>query len=198
RIVAGAGTPYAKALALQNYLRTRYAYSLDVPPGHDDNAMERFLFVSRRGYCEQFAGTYAAMARAVGLPSRVAVGFTPGVLARDGKYHVSGRYAHAWPEVYVDGYGWVAFEPTPGRGAPGAGGVGRGVRGARSRGHGPPVVGDAVGVRPAGGDGRKAPARRARAAGGGGLGGNLVGERREPGRCDPGSGRRPAGGARRD
>ena len=120
RIVARATTPYAKALALQNYLRTRYAYSLDVPPGHDDNAMERFLFVSRRGYCEQFAGTYAAMARSVGLPSRVAVGFTPGVLARDGKYHVSGRYAHAWPEVYVDGFGWVAFEPTPGRGAPGA------------------------------------------------------------------------------
>ena len=72
------------------------------------------------GYCEQFAGSYAAMARAVGLPSRVAVGFTPGSLGADGRYHVTDREAHAWPEVYVTGYGWVAFEPTPGRGQPGA------------------------------------------------------------------------------
>src|SRR5205823_6216272 len=60
------------------------------------------------------------MARAVGLPARVAVGFTPGVLEDDGLWHVNGRQAHAWPEVFVAGYGWVAFEPTPGRGAPGA------------------------------------------------------------------------------
>src|SRR5207253_3253245 len=67
-----------------------------------------------------FAGTFAAMARAIGLPSRVAVGFTPGVLEADGLWHITGRQAHAWPEVFVAGYGWVAFEPTPGRGAPGA------------------------------------------------------------------------------
>jgi len=73
----------------------------------------------RRGYCEQFAGTFAALARAVGLPSRVAVGFTPGV-AENGTYVVRGRNAHAWPEVWFDRLGWVSFEPTPGRGEPGA------------------------------------------------------------------------------
>jgi hypothetical protein len=60
------------------------------------------------------------MARSIGLPSRVAVGFTQGELRSDGRYRVLGRHAHAWPEVWFDGIGWVAFEPTPGRGAPGS------------------------------------------------------------------------------
>jgi hypothetical protein len=61
------------------------------------------------------------MARAVGLPSRVAVGFTPGDIdPATGQYVVKGFNGHAWPEVYLDGFGWVAFEPTPGRGMPGA------------------------------------------------------------------------------
>src|SRR5829696_64989 len=63
------------------------------------------------------------MARSIGLPARVAVGFTPGdVDAADPTlYHVKGKHAHAWPEVYLSGYGWVLFEPTPSRGAPNAG-----------------------------------------------------------------------------
>src|SRR5206468_1301591 len=81
--------------------------------------MVRFLFVDKSGYCEQLAGTYAAMARAVGLPSRVTIGFTPGDF-KNGSFIVTGRQAHAWPEVFISGYGWVAFEPTPGRGIPGA------------------------------------------------------------------------------
>ena len=60
------------------------------------------------------------MTRSIGLPTRVAVGFTPGELEDDGSYHVRSLNAHAWPEVYLGGAGWVAFEPTPGRGAPGA------------------------------------------------------------------------------
>jgi transglutaminase-like putative cysteine protease len=120
QITQGATTPYAKAKALQDYLRTNYRYDLNVPPGHGDDALQRFLFVTKRGYCEQFAGSYAAMARAVNLPSRVAVGFTPGEQMADGTYRVLDRHAHAWPEVYLSGYGWVAFEPTPGRGAPDA------------------------------------------------------------------------------
>jgi transglutaminase-like putative cysteine protease len=118
--VAGAQTsPYGKAKALQDWFRDNFTYNLQVAPGHDETAMDQFL-ASRQGYCEQFAGTYAAMARSLGLPARVAVGFTAGTKGADGKWHVSGKEAHAWPEVYLSGYGWVAFEPTPGRGLPGA------------------------------------------------------------------------------
>jgi len=118
QVTAAATTPYAKAKALQDYLRNNYRYDLNVPPGHGDDALQRFLFVTKRGYCEQFAGAYAAMARAINLPSRVAVGFTPGEQVAVGSYRVLNRHAHAWPEVYLSGYGWIAFEPTPGRGAP--------------------------------------------------------------------------------
>ena len=118
QVTAGATTPYGKAKALQDYLRSNYRYDLNVPSGHGDDALQRFLFVTKRGYCEQFAGSFAAMARAINLPSRVAVGFTPGQQAAQNLYRVLNRHAHAWPEVYLSGYGWVAFEPTPGRGAP--------------------------------------------------------------------------------
>jgi transglutaminase-like putative cysteine protease len=115
---AGAQTPYDRAMALQTYLRSPpFVYDQTVGPGASADALSAFLFQTRRGYCEQFAGTFAAMARAVGLPTRVAVGFTWG--AQDPEettlYRVRGVHAHAWPEVYFHGYGWVPFEPTPGR-----------------------------------------------------------------------------------
>jgi len=122
RAIGGATTVYDKALALQNYFRDNYTYDLNVGPGHGESAIERFVFDTKRGYCEQFAGTYAAMARSLGIPARVAVGFTPG--DQDSQdptvYHVKGLHAHAWPEVYIGGQGWVLFEPTPTRGAPNA------------------------------------------------------------------------------
>ncbi|MGE3620336.1 MAG: DUF4129 domain-containing transglutaminase family protein, partial [Acidimicrobiia bacterium] len=121
-------TTYDRALALQQHLRT-FTYDIDVERGHGIDDIEQFLFTSRRGSSEQFAGAFAAMARAVGLPARVAVGFTPGRVdpARPDDpevddevvgYVVRGENAHAWPEVYLEGHGWVLFEPTPGRGAP--------------------------------------------------------------------------------
>ena len=119
RVVGTEQSPYRKAKALQDYFRDNFTYNIQVPAGHDANAMDQFL-ASRQGYCEQFAGTYAAMARSLGLPARVAVGFTAGTKDADGRWHVTGKEAHAWPEVYLSGYGWVAFEPTPGRGLPGA------------------------------------------------------------------------------
>ncbi|MEZ5261318.1 MAG: DUF3488 and transglutaminase-like domain-containing protein [Acidimicrobiales bacterium] len=68
-ITAGAGTPYDRALALQNYFRDNYTYSVEVTGGQDINAIEEFLFSDvRAGYCEQFAGSFAAMARSIGLP----------------------------------------------------------------------------------------------------------------------------------
>lgn len=118
-VTAGAATPYDQALALQNWFRTNFAYDLTVQRGHSDDAILSFLRI-QRGYCEQFAGTFAVMARTLGLPARVAVGFTQGELRSDGRYHVLGRHAHAWPEVWFDSVGWVLFEPTPGRGAPGS------------------------------------------------------------------------------
>jgi transglutaminase-like putative cysteine protease len=119
-VVGDAKTHYAAAKRLQDFFRGgQFTYDLDVPPGHGDDALQRFLFETRRGYCEQFAGAYAAMARAVGLPARVGVGFTTGDLGPDGFFTVRGYHGHAWPEVYLAGFGWVAFEPTPGRGIPG-------------------------------------------------------------------------------
>jgi transglutaminase-like putative cysteine protease len=127
---AGARTRYEQALALQNFFRDEapfdddgieWQYSLrDVDSGHDVAAIDDFL-QNRRGYCEMFAGTYAALARSIGLPARVAVGFTWGDLdpAVPNLYHVKGKHAHAWPEVWLgEDVGWIAFEPTPGRGAP--------------------------------------------------------------------------------
>ncbi|MGC1511760.1 MAG: DUF3488 and transglutaminase-like domain-containing protein [Acidimicrobiales bacterium] len=120
RIVSPGATAYDQARLLQDYFRSGFTYDLDVPTGHTGNVLENFVFETRRGYCEQFAGVYAAMARSVGLPARVAVGFTPGEQAADGRLVVRGANGHAWPEVYLAGYGWVAFEPTPGRGIPNA------------------------------------------------------------------------------
>jgi transglutaminase-like putative cysteine protease len=119
-VTAGAGSDYDRALALQDWFRAEFTYDLEVPPGHGEDAIAAFLDV-RRGYCEQFAGTYAVMARALGLPARVAVGFTPGEPDAEDPdlYRVRGEHAHAWPEVWLAGR-WVPFEPTPGRGAPGA------------------------------------------------------------------------------
>lgn len=119
-LTSGEASAYGKALALQEYFRTGFEYTLDVDGGHSVDRMEQFVFEVRAGYCEQFAGTYAALARSIGLPARVAVGFTPGDLdPASGLYRVRGEHAHAWPEVYLDGIGWLRFEPTPGRGAPG-------------------------------------------------------------------------------
>ncbi|MBI4885167.1 MAG: transglutaminase domain-containing protein [Actinobacteria bacterium] len=111
-----APTTFDKMIALQNWFRTEFEYDLDVQSGNSNDAIESFL-LNKRGFCQQFAGTFAAMARSLGLPARVAVGFTQGLLGNDGRYHVFGRNAHAWPEVWFDSAGWVAFEPTPGRGS---------------------------------------------------------------------------------
>lgn len=121
QVTAGLDSPYDKAIALQNYFRDNFVYDVDVAKGHNIQRIDDFLTVGR-GYCEQFAGTYASMARAIGLPARVATGFTPGDPDPNNpnRYIVRGKHAHAWPEVFIAGAGWVAFEPTPGRGAPNA------------------------------------------------------------------------------
>jgi hypothetical protein len=112
---AGAESPFEQALAIQNELRT-WTYSLEPPAGHSSSAMLDFID-NRVGYCEQYAGTMAVMLRTLGIPTRVAVGYTPGeVIAEDGDratYLVTRENAHAWVEVLFPGTGWLAFEPTP-------------------------------------------------------------------------------------
>jgi transglutaminase-like putative cysteine protease len=119
QVAGGAQNTYEAARLLQSWFQQEFTYSLEVQSGHGNSAIEGFLR-DRIGYCEQFAGTFAAMMRTLGTPARVAVGFTSGIESTPGTFVVQGRHAHAWPEVFFDGLGWVAFEPTPGRGAPGA------------------------------------------------------------------------------
>ena len=106
--------------ALQQFFRTQFTYSTDVPPPSSQGDLERFVLTDRAGYCEQFSGAFAAMARSLGIPARVAVGFSPGRLGADGRFVITGKNSHAWPEAYIEGIGWLPFEPTPGRGIPGA------------------------------------------------------------------------------
>jgi len=113
-ITAGLATPYERALALREFFRDgSFTYDPSVEFGDDEAAIVSFL-ESKNGYCVQFASAYATMARAIGIPARVAVGFTPGTL-EDGVYKVTNHDAHAWPEVWLgESIGWThAFDPTP-------------------------------------------------------------------------------------
>jgi hypothetical protein len=116
-VTTGAATDFDRMIALRDWFRSTFAYDATIEAGHSSSAIATFLD-ERRGYCEQFAATMAVMARTLGIPSRVAVGFTPGALQPDGSYAVSGRNSHAWPEIWFDGIGWIQFEPTPSRGIP--------------------------------------------------------------------------------
>ncbi len=117
-------TAGAKAQAIEAYLRSsRFTYSTKATTGIGDSlaTIDEFLFRSRQGYCEQFAGSMAILAREAGIPTRLAVGFVPGTRDGDG-WSVTAREMHTWPELWLDGLGWVAFEPTPGRGSTGESG----------------------------------------------------------------------------
>ena len=123
-VTQAAPTAGAKAQALEAYLRSDvFTYSTAPTTGVGDGlaTIDDFLFQSRRGYCEQFAGAMAIMARELGIPTRMAVGFVPGKQVGDA-WEVSARDLHTWPELWLDGLGWVAFEPTPSRGTAGTDG----------------------------------------------------------------------------
>lgn len=113
-VVADAETAGQKALAIQSYLRSdAFTYSLDAPGTSDSNAINSFLLSDQSGYCIHFSAAMIVMARMQGIPSRMAVGFAPGERQDDGSYQVTSHDAHAWPELYFEGLGWVPFEPTP-------------------------------------------------------------------------------------
>jgi transglutaminase-like putative cysteine protease len=110
----GATTPFDKAAALRDFFRSgEFTYDTQVDDNDDPSAILAFLR-DKRGFCVQFASTYALMVRTLGIPARVAVGFTPGKTAGDDTYRVSSHDAHAWPEIYLSGLGWThMFDPTP-------------------------------------------------------------------------------------
>ncbi|MGY1712161.1 transglutaminaseTgpA domain-containing protein [Geodermatophilus sp. SYSU D00758] len=114
-VTAGATTPYERAQALYAYFTdpaNGFSYSLATPAGTSGDDLVDFL-AGRRGYCEQYAGAMAVLARAAGLPARVVLGYTPGTERPDGSRLVTSDDAHAWVEVYFDDLGWIPFDPTP-------------------------------------------------------------------------------------
>lgn len=112
-VTGKADTPYDKAVKLQEWFtRTGgFTYTLQAS-GSGADALADFLLNTRAGYCEQFAGAMAVMARMLGIPARVAIGYTGG--SQDGTSWTVGTHdSHAWPELYFEGVGWLRFEPTP-------------------------------------------------------------------------------------
>ncbi|WP_330176252.1 DUF3488 and transglutaminase-like domain-containing protein [Streptomyces sp. NBC_01498] len=117
-VTAGAANDYERAVRLQDWFSVEggFTYDTQVSSGTGVTAISRFLR-EKEGFCVHFSFAMAAMARTLGIPARVAVGFTPGTPQPDGTTSVGLRDAHAWPELYFEGAGWTRFEPTPSRGS---------------------------------------------------------------------------------
>ncbi len=110
-----AATKYEKALAIENYLRSHYAYSLELRGDADSpDPLAMFLFDTRRGHCEYFASAMVLMLRHIGVPARLVNGFRMGEYNRLGNDFIVRQYdAHSWVEAFFPPYGWVEFDPTP-------------------------------------------------------------------------------------
>lgn len=109
---------YDKAKAIARRLRNDYLYDLSSPSGEDDQPLDHFLFESRRGHCEYFSTAMAVMLRTLDIPARNVTGFVGGTYNRFGEFYaVRQGDAHSWVEVYLQGRGWVTFDPTPPGGA---------------------------------------------------------------------------------
>ncbi len=112
QIAAGKENPYDIAVAVTEYLRAHIRYSQTVPPTpRGREPLDWFLFDLRRGFCNYYASAEVVLLRSLGIPARLAVGFASGKW-EGGRYLVRDKDAHAWPEVYFPGFGWVEFEPT--------------------------------------------------------------------------------------
>ncbi|TWD83477.1 transglutaminase superfamily protein [Kribbella amoyensis] len=108
------GNRFGQAVLLQNWFRNGdFTYSTDTDSTSGMRALNAFLFENKTGYCEQFATGMALMARTLGIPARVGIGFLPGQAGKNGQHIVRMHDMHAWPELYFTGIGWIRFEPTP-------------------------------------------------------------------------------------
>jgi transglutaminase-like putative cysteine protease len=114
-VTADAHTELGKALALQDYFSSSgdFVYTLGAPAVDSASTLSTFLESTKRGYCEQFAFAMTVMARLLGIPARYAIGYTAGERGSDDTWVVRTSDAHAWPELYFSGVGWIRFEPTP-------------------------------------------------------------------------------------
>jgi hypothetical protein len=116
RVARDATTQYGAVLALESWFRQTGGFRYDEsPPRVPGPPLEVFVARTKAGYCQHFAGAMSLMLRLLGVPARVAVGFTSGT-RKDGAWVVTDHDAHAWVEVWFAGQGWVPFDPTPGRG----------------------------------------------------------------------------------
>jgi protein-glutamine gamma-glutamyltransferase len=107
-------TSLERAQAIETHLRTEYRYDLASPSGRDKQPLDHFLFESKRGHCEFYSTAMAIMLRTVGVPTRNVTGFIGGTWNRFGRFYaVRQGDAHSWVEVYLDGQGWITFDPTP-------------------------------------------------------------------------------------
>ena len=119
RIAGKAQNPYAATVALEAWFRSAggFVYDEQPPRAHGVPPLVDFVTRTKRGYCQHFAGAMALMLRYLGIPSRVAAGFTSGKYDEKSKtWTVYDRDAHTWVEAWFKGYGWLAFDPTPSRG----------------------------------------------------------------------------------
>ena len=117
RVTAGSTSPYAAVVALESWFRSGGGFTYDEQPPRSEGlpALVDFVTRTKAGYCQHFAGAMALMLRWLGIPARVAAGFTSGKF-EDGVWRVTDHDAHAWVEVWFPRYGWLTFDPTPGRG----------------------------------------------------------------------------------
>jgi protein-glutamine gamma-glutamyltransferase len=114
-ITRSAKNDYDKAAAIENYLKTRFGYTLQLPQTTVKDPLANFLFERKQGHCEYFASSMAVMLRTLGIPSRVVNGFRSDEFNDiTGNYVVRAKDAHSWVEAYFAGYGWQTFDPTPG------------------------------------------------------------------------------------
>jgi len=115
-VTAHQHSDYAKAVALQNWFTQtgNFVYSIDgVSSSNSPQALKDFLTKAKKGYCQQFAFGMAVLARLLHIPARVVIGYTQGTLVTTDTWQVKTSDAHAWPELYFSGAGWLRFEPTP-------------------------------------------------------------------------------------
>jgi hypothetical protein len=114
QLIAGAANDFDRASAIWRYFTAQsgFVYDTKTAPANDADALADFILNGKRGFCEQFASAMAVMLRVAGIPSRVAIGFTPGVQVND-YLSITTQDAHAWVEAYFGGKGWVTFDPTP-------------------------------------------------------------------------------------